>query len=215
LTTAKKKFVCPECNEKFDAAQKMGYHRYHKHQVQGSAPSSLWARQQRTQDQSLIACPDCDYRAKSKAGLTIHRKAEHGTVSNSATATAIRASNPLQCPQCEFVALTKIGLANHRTRTHGTTSKHQLRLQKVAERKAAKKGLPIEPSQTVTAVAVTNNGHHPEESHFATNGIPEGTLALALGRFQELCRSIATEHDLPPRSFASQLARLIYATTLR
>jgi hypothetical protein len=59
------------------------------------------------------------------------------------------------------------------------------------------------------------NGHHREEKTVAASGIPEATLAVALGRFQELSRSMAYEFDLPPRLFTAQLATLIYRSTLR
>lgn len=256
MTTAKKaKFACPDCDATFDYAKVLGSHRRLAHGIAGTSSAARTAQKRKAMRPKLtelhqcpdcdfkavnkagltfhrmknhgaassytanpVQCPDCDFKAKDQAGLTIHRKTIHKAVSQSATAVAIRASDPLQCTECGFRATSKIGLANHLARIHKILSQSgraKLKREERAQLRAAKKGTTIEPAQTITAVAITtNNGHH-QEAHTPANGIPEGTLALALGRFQELCRSIATEHDLPPRSFAAQLARLIYATTLR
>lgn len=224
MTTAKKKFVCPECNAKFDFAKTLGSHRLFSHGVAGTSVSARRAQELKAnmppRPKGPFSCPDCEFIAVNKAGMTIHRKAKHGAASESKTAIAIRANgDPLQCPDCEFHALSKIGLANHRNRMHGVASASTLAIRKREERtniKAKKRGLPIEPAQTITAFAIASpNGYHPQEAHFDPDGIPEATLALTLGRFQELCFSVAKEHDLPPRRFAAKLAKLIYATTLR
>lgn len=222
MTTKKAEFVCPECNKAFEFAKTLGSHRRLTHGIAGTSASAIRAQKLKAlapPEPTSYRCPDCDFVAKANAGLTIHRKAKHGAASMSRTAVAIRASDPLQCPECEFHAHNPGGLALHRLKQHGVVSERRsTELRRLQQRFDAKKrGLPIEPAQTVTAVAVTStsNGHHPQESHFVGNGIPQATLALALGRVQELCRSIATEHDLPPRSFAAELARLIHATTLR
>lgn len=59
--------------------------------------------------------------------------------------------------------------------------------------------------------------HHPNGSTQAhqSRDIPEATLAVAFGRFTELCITIAVEYDLPPRLFAHRLSELIYAAQVR
>jgi hypothetical protein len=47
------------------------------------------------------------------------------------------------------------------------------------------------------------------------DGISEITLAIALGRFQGLCASMAHEFNIPSKLFTSRLAALIYATQVR
>jgi predicted RNA-binding Zn-ribbon protein involved in translation (DUF1610 family) len=220
LTTKKPKFICPECNEAFEYPKTLGSHRRLSHGIAGTSESAVRAQKLKAlaPPEGPYRCADCDFVSTAKAGLTIHRKAMHGAASESKTAVAIRTSDPLQCPECGFYAAVPGGLALHRLKQHGVVSdRRSTELKRLQRVEAKKRGLPIEPAQTVTAVAVavTSNGHHPKESHFVGNGIPEGTLALTLGRFQELCFSVAKEHDLPPRSFAAELARLIYATTLR
>lgn len=257
MTTAKKAtFACPDCDATFDYAKVLGSHRRLAHGIAGTSSAARTAQKRKAMRSKLtnlqqcpdcdfkavskagltfhrmknhgaasayttnpVQCPDCDFKAKDQAGLTIHRKTKHKAVSQSATAVAIRASDPLQCSECEFRAASKIGLANHLARIHKILSHSRRAMHAREERaqlKAAKKGLQIEPAQAViVATASTSNGHHAEESHLTANGIPQGTLALALGRFQELCIGIATQHDLPPRSFTAELAKLIYATTLR
>jgi hypothetical protein len=53
-----------------------------------------------------------------------------------------------------------------------------------------------------------------EEGQFTPNGY-EIPLAIALGRFQELCRGLAFEHDVPERLFAQRLAELVYRSQVR
>jgi hypothetical protein len=43
----------------------------------------------------------------------------------------------------------------------------------------------------------------------------EAAIAVAYGRFQELCKNVAFEYDLPPRSFTAKFIELIQSETLR
>jgi hypothetical protein len=77
------------------------------------------------------------------------------------------------------------------------------------------RGTFAKPTKALTIE--TRNGNHPQASHDSANGyaIPEGTLALALGRFQGFSVAMATEFDLPPKLFTTELARLIYHASVR
>lgn len=156
-------------------------------------------------------CPDCDHAPYADPrGLATHRRVVHG-IAGTHTKTPKRKpqlSAQMQgkqrllgdypCPHCKFVAKWKGGL------THHLNAKH-----------ASKRSTALAPTK-VSQVTASSNGHHPGAQADARRSlIPEATLALALGRFQELSKSIAIEHDLPPRTFATRLAEIIYATSLR
>jgi uncharacterized C2H2 Zn-finger protein len=163
-----------------------------------------------------LQCPDCSFAALTTQKLIWHRKQEHGYLGHKGhrpeqilTEVVTAVLDPLQCQLCDFRAQAPGGLTHHMTRKHKGKTTPRIMQPKRRE---------IEPTQTleISAPASSNNRIlHAEESHASANGIPEATLALALGRFQELCRSIAYEHDLPPRMFAARLAGLVYAATVR
>jgi uncharacterized C2H2 Zn-finger protein len=219
LTQPKPEFICPECSRTFVSRTGMASHRRSAHGIAGSSTSSIWKAKNKglpPEPKGPKKCPDCGFVAKDKAGLTIHRKARHGAASESATAVAIRASHPLQCPECVFIAKMIGGLKLHLRKTHGIIPpvSRDTELKRLERQQRKQKGLTIEEPQAVTTVAVTSNGHQATwEGH--TDGIPEALIAVASGRFQELCRSMAYEHDVPPRLFASRVAAFVYGTTVR
>ena len=147
-----------------------------------------------------VKCPDCDGMF-FPPGLGPHRARMHGAKAK--PAIILRGSQhpnlkgEFPCPECSFVAKWTGGLKNH-MRTHLKKRSESL------ER----------PAKTEIVKTRRVNGAS-EEGHFAANGIPEATLALALGRFQGFCTSMAAEFDLPPRLFASRLAELIYRSQVR
>lgn len=155
----------------------------------------------RMKSKTKVKCPDCD-RMFYPNGLGPHRAKMHGGETKTIEAETISPpqqsqepeQDPLTCAVCGFVAKSPLGLSIHNAR-HKDRSTALATVRKAATRPIASNGA----------------------SHTDARGslIPDQTLALALGRFQELCASIATQHDLPPRTFASRLAELIYATTLR
>jgi hypothetical protein len=53
-----------------------------------------------------------------------------------------------------------------------------------------------------------NNGHHQDPTGHPF-GITETAVAVAFGRFQELCASVSFEFDVPPRTLARRLGTLI------
>jgi uncharacterized C2H2 Zn-finger protein len=217
LTALKPKFVCPECSANFSKSSLLGAHRRKTHGILGTSPAARYAQRQKAleppQLKGPFPCEYCDFKAKDKGGLSNHQRAIHGDVSQSRTAIAIRASNPLQCPECTFVAGTVGGLGLHRLKQHGVVSERRnTELKRLARLK--KKGIQIAPIQTITAVAVSSNGHH-EETHVAPTGIPEAAIAFTAGRVEELLHRTAIEYDLSPRSFTARVIELVHAKTLR
>ena len=157
-------------------------------------------------------CPECPAHYADARGLAIHRRYKHGIAGTSPAAVSARSkrhgsttvhkrlSGRFPCTECKFVAKWQGGLTKHMRSIHGT-----------------KRSLSIEKQTLPPIVSNGAGANHSDnqEGHFATDGIPQATLALALGRFQELSKSIAFEHDLPAKSFTARLAELIYATSLR
>jgi len=159
-------------------------------------------------------CPECDAQYDHPRRLAIHRRYKHGIKGSAPSTIAARKKKagsttvhnrfkghfPCTHEGCKFIAQWKGGLTHHLNTTHRNT-KRSLQLAK----------------QTLPPIASNGAGvnHSNQEAHFAPDGISEVTLALALGRFQELCRSMAFEFDIPPKLFAQRLAELIYRAQVR
>jgi len=60
-----------------------------------------------------------------------------------------------------------------------------------------------------------SNGHTQANGLASRAFYTETAIAVAVNRVQELCKSVAFEYDLPPKSFTAQLITLLYAQTLR
>jgi uncharacterized C2H2 Zn-finger protein len=151
-------------------------------------------------------CPECGVGVETPQLLGRHRKLEHGvqSVVELKRQARLNMTDGLPCPHCDFVAVNKAGYSLHVNNKHAGQTKSE--------------GVTLEQSTQVTRAIVRTNGSaqptaHNGEAH--PDGISEATLALALGRFQGLCTSMATEFDLPPRRFTRELTRLIYATQVR
>jgi uncharacterized C2H2 Zn-finger protein len=195
LTTQPNSFSCPDCDHApYTSRKGLATHRRYAHGVKGSAPSTIWMRKKKNAGRTTVMerltgkfpCPKCAFVAQWKGGLTKHMRALHVE---------------FRCPDCNKIFETSSGLGIHRRNTHGILGKHSQRRE-------------IVQSLQTQAIAHSNGqAHHHEETYFAANGIPEATLALALGRFQGLCTSMAAEFDIPPRLFASRFAELIYRST--
>jgi uncharacterized C2H2 Zn-finger protein len=192
MTTAKK-IKCPECGmTKFTSTQMLGLHRKNVHGVESEVPSTVYAK--------------------------LKYQADRGEL-----VKTIDPKNPLQCQICGLPIRSKSGLSLHINRNHpkpATPVEIPVEIPAAVEVKPVSNGKrkyirrEIEqPAQAHATIIVSEA----QEGHPATNGyaIPDGTLALALGRFQGLCQSMAVEFDLPPRLFAARLAELIYHAQVR
>jgi hypothetical protein len=171
-----------------------------------------------TAKEAKIKCPDCERTFKTTTGLGSHRRSFHKIPGTSASTLFMRrkkhpelAEPPVapaspQAYKCEECGDTFT--------KRGTFAKHLKRIHSLSIKQYSPRGTALEPTKAIT---VQTNGHAKEESHVAPTGysIPEATLALALGRFQGFSTAMASEFDLPPRLFASELARLIYRSTVR
>jgi C2H2-type zinc-finger domain len=167
-------------------------------------------------------CPDCDHAPYPTAkGLATHRRFAHGYVGTGRSSVAKRKQHQkaingrdlstwpnrtkgkFPCPECDFVASWVGGLKNHIARKHKPkrTDTKRSQLAKITE-----------------AIPVSQNGHHPhadEAQIAASDRALEVALAITLGRFTEICRSMATQYDIPERMFAARFAELVYRTQIR
>jgi uncharacterized C2H2 Zn-finger protein len=231
LTTTKRP-TCPECGKKYNSAKGLGFHRRVEHGVLGTASSTVAAQKKRQRylatfkrdAKGSILCPECG-EAFTATGISNHRKLKHGLSSAQQRAMALQIqpatvaviettaepANPLKCSQCDFVAVNKRGIRVHVSTRHATVTQREMQLQKRQARKN------IEPTETKAIVVSSSNGStdHRENWQGHTDGIPEALIAVASGRFTELCRSMAYEHDVPARLFAARVAAFVYATTIR
>jgi uncharacterized C2H2 Zn-finger protein len=205
---------CPECEQTFKTVQVMSMHRANVHGIKGTSKSSLQLRAQRQRESAALAnhldergrdlrcdADDCTYIAKTWNGLGVHRATAHRI------AGATKTKQVHACDHCEQSFQSANGLAKHQAKMHGVPGQSKSAIQRRHQK---------EHSLAITAQTV-NNGRHEAEEHrqAAADGIAPETLALALGRFQGLCTSMATEFDLPVRSFARRLAELIYHAQVR
>jgi uncharacterized C2H2 Zn-finger protein len=217
---------CPECGHVSQSKALLGVHRRMKHGILGMSIAAIHDREKKAaRENGAVAidpnnplqCQLCGLIARNGQGLSVHKNAAHPVENQPKETSALQVpipvidrSDPLQCQFCDFKAMMKSGLSHHMTRIHGAPPSLKSHNRKRRE---------IEPTQAIE-IAPTNGSknnvlHASEESHVVTDGIPEATIAVAYGRFRELCRSIAYEHDLPERLFTRRVASLVYAASLR
>jgi hypothetical protein len=109
-----------------------------------------------------------------------------------------------QCPHCDFIAAWKGGLTHHINAKHKPTAIP-----------AKPKGTQLVKTNGSTKEGRATNHATPIEAHTASSDPFDIPVAIAFGRFREICTSMAIEHDLPPRLFAARFAELVYRSTVR
>ena len=234
----KPKPKCPDCGKLYATDKLVAMHRARAHGYVGMSKSSIAGRALRAKKKAealklptatpilevqpetippaalsnSFVCPECNEPQKNKVELGKHRRFQHNIRGTSKDALAARrekqigATGGLPCPHCEFIAVNKAGYSLHVNKWHRDEDKGAS-LERTAQQ-------PTRALSTSRAIG-NGNGHAIEQRQVDPDAIPEATLALALGRFQGLCTSMATEFDLPPRRFARELSRLVYATQVR
>jgi hypothetical protein len=159
--------------------------------------------------------PECSFTTNFPQVLGSHKLRKHGIGATSQSSLRRRRKkeealpskpgnhDPHPCQHCRFVAKWKGGLTKHMKAAHPEV---------VASPTPKKEKALVKR----TAKTIILNGHAPQsEDHSNANGIPDALIALATGRFQELCRSLAFEHDVPPRLFTARVAAFVYGSTVR
>jgi hypothetical protein len=126
------------------------------------------------------------------------------------------------CTHSPFKAPTALG--RHKRAAHGVLGKshssiayRNAKAKEVTNGKQQPTPTPEPKKRGRPAKVVLGSKAAIQKVHHNQNafGIPEGALAVAFGRFQELCRSFAFEYDLPPKLFTTRLSQLISASAVR
>jgi hypothetical protein len=136
--------------------------------------------------------PGCEKEYNDKAHLGIHLRTAHGIAGKSHNATKTR-----QKRDAERLERVKTAAADQATK------------RKYTKRSTTLATLPQEANGHISHIS---NGQAQAPTR---KNQTEAALAIGLGRFQELSKNMAFEFDLGARTFAAQLAELIYASTLR
>jgi len=201
----KPKPKCPECSKPFATVQLLAMHRKRAHDVAGTSKSHLQAQRHKAEIAARAAATATTETVQQTSDLvsqsTIIRRESHERQQTGAG---------LSCDQCGFIAATAGGLRVHVSIKHRQETSAETQMTTTT----TTGGTSIERTQTTKRNYVRRQQQQ-EDSEADRDGIPEATLALALGRFQGLCASMALEFDLPPRRLAARLAQLIYATQVR
>jgi hypothetical protein len=135
-----------------------------------------------------------------------------------------------QCtqPGCEAEYNDKAHLGIHLRAAHGIKGKSKNSIKRRQKLKDAEKATATQPnpkrrytkrSTTLATIPQEVNGN-------ASNGQvqaqtvsrrfhAEAALAVAFGQFKELCKGVAFEYDLPPRSFTARFVEFLHAEALR
>ena len=185
----KPKPKCPECGAIFSTVQLVAMHRSRAHGVVGMSKSSVDKRRL-----------DARKAAEAEAAKTTEAAAL-------AAADQQKQTDEKTCTACGFVAKNARGMTVHMATTHRSDSSE-------TKTKTPTGGSELEYVEKDQR-SIERRAASQAKREAASDGIPEATLALALGRFQGLCASMALEFDLPPRRFASRLAELIFAAQVR
>jgi uncharacterized C2H2 Zn-finger protein len=236
----KPKPKCPECGAIFSTVQLVAMHRSRAHGVIGMSKSSVDKRrldarkaaeaeaaalERENVSQSTIVrresearqktgaglkCPQCDFVAANKVGLGVHLSG-HKKIAEQPqeiAAATEQQGDQKTCTICGLVAKNERGMTVHMATTHRSESSE-------TKTKTPTGGSELEYVDKEQQRSIERRAASQAKREAASDGIPEATLALALGRFQGLCASMALEFDLPPRRFASRLAELIFAAQVR
>jgi hypothetical protein len=176
-----------------------------------------------TKQANNYKCPECNESFSAPQVLGRHRKFKHGIEGKSRAAkhraaqqrldAALNApaskprgsykSKSLKCPECGKQYSAATGLGRHRQIAHGIEGTSH-------STKSKRSQLAKLPNKANGHV----NGAH-QETHAAPSDPYEIPVAIAFGRFREICTSMAIEHDVSPRLFAARFAELVYRSTLR
>jgi hypothetical protein len=135
--------------------------------------------------------PGCSAEYNDKPHLGIHLRAAHGIAGKSHTARTAREKRQ------------KLKDAEKATTTQPTP-----------KRRYTKR------STTLATIPQEANGNHTGNGQVQAQTLSrrfhaEAALAVAFGQFKELCKGIAFEYDLPPRSFTARFVEFLHAEALR
>jgi len=182
---------CPECSSTFATVQVLAMHRKNKHGIEGTSASTAYLNKQRAKKAAEAAAQSSSQVVDSPLAPVFGKH---------------------RCDQCSFETTTAHGL-----RVHVSTRHRVKKLDAQQQQDQTTGGTSIERIEAAAPIkrAYTRRAVREENGTNYSDGISEATLALALGRFQGFCASMAQEFDLPPRRFTARLVELIYAAQVR
>ena len=176
-------------------------------------------------------CDQCDYIAHYAKVLGSHKRRAHGIMGTAESTLRNRQmkerrgaappTGPFQCTHCGYISQSKAGLSNHLRSAHGDTSNHKPGYVRSTDFKTRLKSKGTKLAKlTPQTIVVARSQEAPATNHSEGHSdgiqtIPDSVVAITTGRFQELCRSIAYQYELPEKLFAARVAALVYATTVR
>lgn len=219
-----KPFKCPKCPRTFQKMTGLGSHLRSEHNVIGKSKSAVEFRAKRIARGKpghyieTHNCPKCKEKFTGKYAaqeLGRHLRNVHKVLGKQAKRKLLGiGAGTLPCPKCEYMAKNKAGLSIHLSAQHGVVGKYHARHELRKQRKGIKANAP---NSTALTTIQDSEDHRHANAIQQTNGyhIDPATIAVAFGRFQELCRALAVEFDVPPRMFARELSDVIHAATLR
>ena len=170
-----------------------------------------------------LKCPECNRTFDRLQALGKHRFNAHGVHGQSRAAKLRWAAKTergpdkrLACPECGEKFKRPQVLGRHRLIKHGIAGSSK----SVLYNKERKNAALTKRSQLVTVSKANRNGHHVHQGESLTNGhspypIPEAAIAFTAGRLEEVCKNVASQFDIPFKSFTARVIELVYATTLR
>jgi hypothetical protein len=150
---------------------------------------------------------------------TARRAAQKSLPLGPPTDLALLPKGEYPCPDCRRVFKYVQVLGKHRRDVHGVEGTSPAAI-------ARKNKQPHEPLHEMNGKGNTHAhsgaiepSRHAEveqvQDKHINFGIPDSLVAATAGRFEELCRSVAYEYDVPPRMFAARVAGHVYSKALR
>jgi transcription elongation factor Elf1 len=217
-TAPSKPFTCDVCGAAYQAATGLGIHKRIAHGIAGSSSSTRTYHAKKSPPAPIRPQQTA---AQRRGNDRLRKEQKHRLLKAQKKAVQAKTrkaykprDKPFQCPECgkEFTLARALG--GHRRRAHGIQGTSPSARTRAAHQ--ATTLTTIERPGRPPAHAEENDGHilSPIQPQANRRQI-ETASSIALGRVQELCRGLAYEYELPEKLFASRLAQLFYATTVR
>jgi uncharacterized C2H2 Zn-finger protein len=187
-TTTNGPHQCPECGDTFDTPQNLGKHRRGKHGVAGITSASI--RRAKVRQEAL------------KAMLNAPQK-KNGDSKKEKT---------FRCPECGMKFNSPPGLGRHRQSVHGIRGKSKTALD---NRKTQQEKKRSQLAKLPKATRHVNGTPANQEAITPSSDPYDIPVAIAFGRFREICAGMAAEFGLSSSMFAARFAELVYRSTLR
>lgn len=212
---------CEVCGkDDFTRKTAWGSHRRIEHHIPGMSPSTVAAREKKEAAEKAAA-------KEARAAARLAKK-QLALVASPTKSPTEEIAETFACDVCGREGfISEHGVAIHKAQAHRSKLVHSKQTTKgelVNGHAKSLKGRILEAETETETEAHTgrkkagiqrySDGEVQYTAH-ASSGISQTALAIGHDRFQELCKAIAIERDLPPRTYARELIQLIYAASIR